>query len=388
MKNKSGLSDRLHPCAVYDESSRGRMHAESANPDEPAFEIDRSRILSCMAFRRLMHKTQVFVTDCGDHFRTRLTHTLEVVAQAQRLSRRLNLNPRLAGAIALAHDLGHSPFGHAGESALAQLMKDHGGFEHNVQSLRVVDYLEHPYPRFRGLNLSFELREALIKHRTKYDRPGDVAHTDESINELLRCGPQSSLEGQVANLADGIAYTLHDIEDGIVAGLLSEAALQQCSIWREAAAEIRKSNSDAPIAAIKRPILDAIADRIVDGAVSHSKALLEEAALPDVDAVRAHATELIAFSPQIRQDLDELQTCLVDSVYHNARVVRMDAKAERLINKLFSAYLGEPRLMPMRYSDRIADGGPHRVICDYIAGMTDRFCQEEYQRLFSPFHFD
>jgi dGTPase len=385
---KGEKSTGLHACAVRDEASRGRQHKEATGSAEPIFETDRARILGCMSFRRLMHKTQVFVTDCGDHFRTRLTHTLEVVAQAQRLARSLDLNQRLAGAIALAHDLGHPPFGHAGEAALAGLMTEHGGFEHNVQSLRVVDYLEHPYPQFRGLNLSFELREALIKHRTKYDRPEQVTHSDESIKALLSTGPQCSLEGQVANLADGIAYTLHDIEDGIVAGLLNESALQRCNIWNEAADEVRRDHASAPIAAIKRPILDAIANRIVDDAVKHTKTRLDAARPADVDAVRAHAEELVSFSPDMKQLLDELQSCLTESVYRNARVVRMDAKAQRLIGELFSAYLKEPRVMPTRYVDRIDEAGAHRVICDYVAGMTDRFCQEEYQRLFSPFHFD
>src|SRR5262245_56724725 len=199
----------LAPYGVNASRSRGRRQAE-AIPSDPPFDFDRRRILHCTAFRRLVHKTQVFVTHEGDHFRTRLTHTLEVVAHAQRIAQRLRLNVALAGGVALAHDLGHPPFGHAGEKELAQHMQGHGGFENNVQSLRVVDFLEHPYPGFRGLNLSFELRESLIKHSTPYDRPDEAPPADPSTRELLDSGLLSPLEGQVANVADQIAYTIHD----------------------------------------------------------------------------------------------------------------------------------------------------------------------------------
>ncbi len=375
------------PYAVTAANSRGRTHADPHLAAGCPFEADRQRILNCMAFRRLMHKTQVFVTDCGDHFRTRLTHTLEVVAQAQRLAGMLRLNERLAGAIALAHDLGHAPFGHAGETELAKLMKNHGGFEHNLQSLRVVDYLEHPYPEFRGLNLTFELRESLVKHRTRYDRPQGAEMVDEATQGLLASGPSPPLEGQVANLADAIAYTLHDIEDGLVEGALDETTLGGSRVWRESAAEVRALHPSAPLHAVRRPILDRIAGRLLRDAADASAARIAAAGVRGVDDARRKREEMLSFSSEMQSGMEELGSLLAESVYRNHRVVRMDFKARRLIRELFAAYSAEPRLMPERFSARLAEQGPHRVICDYIAGMTDRFCQEEHRRLYAPFHF-
>ncbi|MFQ5429150.1 MAG: dGTP triphosphohydrolase [Phycisphaerae bacterium] len=379
---------RLAPYAVWDNASRGRVHPRADLPDDHPFDLDRYRILTCMAFRRLMHKTQVFVTDEGDHFRTRLTHTLEVVAQAERLAKLLHLNVALAGAIALAHDLGHAPFGHAGEKTLAELMRDHGGFEHNVQSLRVVDYLEHPYPAFRGLNLSFEVRESLIKHRTRFDRPGETEPSDPSVGDLLATGPNCPLEGQAANLADAIAYTLHDIEDGLGRDMLTEELLSKSRIWREAAAPVRRSEPTKPIRALRRPIIDRIAARMVDDAARTGARRIQDQGVTSVDSVRQQPEDLLAFSPSMQEAVEELQGILLASVYRNRRVIRMDAKARRLIRDLFEAYLAEPELMPGRFTDRISEQGLHRVVCDYVGGMTDRFCQQEHRRLFAPFHFE
>lgn len=379
----------LQPCAVTRDNTRGRRHDESGAPaDGCPFESDRQRILNCMAFRRLMHKTQVFVTDCGDHFRTRLTHTLEVVAQAQRLSRMIGINERLAGAIALAHDLGHAPFGHAGEKALAELMKDHGGFEHNLQSLRVVDYLEHPYPAYRGLNLLFELRESLVKHETRYDKPQPARiAADPATQPLVASGPSAPLEGQVANLADAIAYTLHDVEDGLVEGALSESDLAVCRLWRDAAGQVRRAHPDSPLPAIRRPILDLIARRLVEDAAEESRRRIAAANVKHVDDVRNHAAALVSYSPEMSGEVEQLSAVLLRGLYQNHRVVRMDSKARRLIRELFAAYKAEPRLMPERFASRAAEQGLPRVICDYVAGMTDRYCQEEHRRLFAPFHF-
>jgi len=380
-----GPSSPLATHAVTESASRGRVFPEPGAASQPPFETDRDRILNSMSFRRLRHKTQVFVTDLGDHFRTRLTHTLEVQIQAERLAGLLNLNDRLAGAIAMAHDLGHPPFGHAGEEALAELMNGHGGFEHNVQSLRVVDYLEHPYPDFRGLNLSFELRESLIKHRTRYDKPG-AAPPDPTAKDLLDTGPQPPLEGQVANLADAIAYTLHDIEDGLVEGALNESTINASRLWREASSETRTRHPQAPIEAIRRPILDEIARRLHEDATNESNQRIRAADVKSVDDVRRTPDDLVGFSGDMQAAIDELQGVLLQAVYRNHRVIRMDAKAKHLIRDLFEAYLGQPELMPQRYSARVREQGVHRVICDYIAGMTDRFCQEEHRQLFAPFH--
>jgi dGTPase len=375
------------PWAAREDCSLGRRHAEPADPDESPFEVDRHRILCCTAFRRLMHKTQVFVTDQGDHFRTRLTHTLEVAEQAQRLARRLGLNEPLAGAIALAHDLGHPPFGHAGEAALAELMAGHGGFEHNIQSLRVVDYLEHPFPAFRGLNLSFELRESLVKHRTGYDRPDAAAPVDPSVQELLAGGSWPPLEGQVANLADAVAYTLHDIEDGLLDGALDESILAESTLWREAAAAARAGQGQAPVHAVRRPVLDEMARRLVADAAGETRRRIAALGIACLEDARRAPEEAARFSPAMAAVLDELGRLLRDRVYQNHRVVRMDSKARRLIRDLFQAYQAEPQLLPARFQRRLAEQGAPRVICDYIAGMTDRFCQEEHQRLYAPFHF-
>ncbi len=377
------LQSDLAPCAVADQASRGRLHSEALPSDVSPFEHDRRRILQCTAFRRLMHKTQVFVTDAGDHFRTRLTHTLEVGLQAQRLARLLRLNHHLAQTVALAHDLGHAPFGHAGEVSLAALMKDHGGFEHNRQSLRVVDFLEHPYPAFRGLNLTFEARESIIKHQTTYDRPDACGRLDQPARPLLEAGPMPPLEGQVVNFADTIAYTLHDIEDALVECGLTEDALDRCAVWRRAAEPIRRQYPDKPLHAIRRPILDSLAGHLVEDAAAESRRRIQAAGVASPDDVRRQASELVGQSDELAAGTAELQDLLAEWVYGNPRVVSMDSEARRTIDQLFGAYLARPDRLPQRFAARIPDQGPHRAICDYVAGMTDRFCRQEHARLCS-----
>jgi len=354
--------------------------------DSP-FELDHARIVHCTAFRRLMHKTQVFVTEGGDHFRTRLTHTLEVAVHARSLARRLRLNEPLTTAIALAHDLGHPPFGHAGERALAELMADFGGFEHNLQALRVVDYLEHPYPGWRGLNLSFEVRESLLKHHLPDETmayPGLAA----ARAELLLIGPRPPLEGQVADLADTITYTLHDIEDGLVECGLGEADLNDTRLWRGVAEKVREKHHARSIHAIRRPILDALAEYLLEDAAQATRRRLERLSPDSSEAIRRWDATLAGFSDGVTAELAELQQLLRRVVYGNQRVVRMDIKARRIVHEVFEAYLAEPALLPARFRSRIPEQGPHRVVADYIAGMTDRFCQHEHRRLFDAFHFD
>lgn len=384
MPDGSARSDHLAPYAVAEEWGRGRAHAEDLPGGESPFELDRSRIVNCMAFRRLMHKTQVFVTEGGDHFRTRLTHTLEVAAHAQRLARLLGLNEPLTEAIALAHDLGHPPFGHAGEAALAGLMTGHGGFEHNLQSLRVVELLEHPYPAFRGLNLTFEVRESLVKHRTLFDRPDAAAQSDDSIRRLLEAGPSPVLEGQAAALADTIAYTLHDIEDGLGECGLTEEALNQCALWEVAARPVRDRHPTGTVHSVRRPILDGLGRRLIEDAAAETGRRLREARVDHPDAVRRCVRTLAAFSEDVASGLRALQALLGESVYRNYRVARSDSKARRTIADLFAAFSAEPDLLPPRYRGRIPAQDVHRVICDYIAGMTDRYCQQEHRRLFAP----
>ncbi len=389
----SRASDQLAPFAVSECSSRGRQHADPFAEGDSPFELDRARILSCTAFRRLMHKTQVFVTDLSDHFRTRLTHTLEVVAQSQRLARAIGANARLAGAIALAHDLGHPPFGHAGEVALAKCMTGHGGFEHNLQSLRVVDYLEHPYPPFRGLNLSYELRESLIKHYTRYDHPDRAAPMDDATaRELLASGPRPPIEGQIANLGDAIAYALHDTEDALFdlaniadrgnlrESVLSADQLAASPLWAEAAARVQAVWPSSPTHAIRRPVLDEMNRLLIDDAAAESRRRIEAAGINSPDAARNSPTDAVAFSSTMQAKLDAHQNLLRDAVYRHPSVARMDAEAERIVSELFAVFVDDPAKLPARFSTRIGGQSPQRVACDYIAGMTDRYCRGEHDQ--------
>ena len=373
-------------CAITPQTSRGRRHGPEADASRPGpFVLDRERVIHSAAFRRLEYKTQVVVNHEGDHFRTRLTHTLEVAHLARRLARLLRVNEELSEAISLAHDLGHPPFGHAGEMALREQMAGFGGFEHNVQSLRVVDYLEHPFRGHRGLNLSFEVRESLVKHVTPYDNPEPEAHDSPAMQELFDTGVMPPLEGQVASLADQMAYIGHDIEDGIGAGIVTEAQLNRTSLWRQACEPVRLADSDAVLPAIGRPVIDAIVDRLMADAADRSMALMDQAGVRSPDDVRQCPRVLVRFSTETERMVDELRDFLFESFYRHHRLVRMDAKAQRFVRKVFRAYLEHPGMLPPRFAERIEEQGPHRVICDYVAGMTDRYCQDEYKRLFEPF---
>ncbi len=374
---------RLASYAVRSAGSRGRVHPEPPDPIRDAYGLDRHRVLCSAAFRRLEYKTQVFVTFEDDHFRTRLTHTLEVAEIARRLAIALDVNPTLAEVICLAHDLGHPPFGHAGEMALRDLMRDHGGFEHNRQSLRIVDYLEHPYPAFRGLNLTFEVREGIARHETAYDRPNETASPGDS--EFRTTDPWLTVEGQIACLADQLAYDGHDLEDAIGAGLIDEADIRAVSLWRTAAEPVRTAHPDLPLPAIRRPILDALLNALLADVIAESQRRIAIACPESPQAVRQAANPLVACSDAMHSALRELETFLLERVYRHTRLVRMDAKARRFVERLFGAYAADPRMLPERYFRRVDEQGVHRVVCDYIAGMTDRYCQDDYKRLFEPF---
>jgi len=362
----------LQPYAVHAVDVRGRLHPETTPAGADPFELDRRRIVHSTAFRRLQFKTQVFIAGEHDHFRTRLTHTLEVVDVARRLAGALGANAALAEVIALAHDLGHPPFGHAGEQALAERMAGHGGFEHNAQSLRVVEYLEHPYPPFRGLNLTYEVREGLGKHRTLFDRPVWRDSDD---------GPRASLEGQIACVADRIAYDCHDLEDAVGAKLVDAADLAAIPLWREVAESLSGGRGAQPLAAVRRPILDAIEDALIADVISESQARIRESRVETVADVRRWPEDLAAFSPAMLEKLGAIESFLAARLYRHRRVARMDEQAKRQVEGLFDAYLRAPGLLPGRYERRAEEQGLHRVICDYIAGMTDRFCREQYRRL-------
>ena len=374
--------------AVHPGKSAGRVHPEDC--DQPVtvttrpyspFEIDRRRVLQSTAFRRLMYKTQVFVTHVHDHFRTRLTHTLEVAEIARRLAVALGANEVLAETIALAHDLGHPPFGHAGEAALSDLMRDHGGFEHNAQSLRIVDYLEHPFPQYRGLNLTFEVREGLVKHETAYDQPDQGAPPDPSVADLLATGPHPSIEGQIASLADWLAYDCHDLEDALGIQLVHEDDLTPLRLWAQAAEPVRSRFPNANLPAVRRPILNALADSLINDAIAESRRRIEAAGATSPDDVRQTPEPLVAVSSTVEPALHEWEAFLRQKVYRHPRLVEMDSQARDIVTDVVNAYLSDPALLPERFAARIDGSSLERVVCDYVAGMTDRFCRRQHARL-------
>ncbi len=350
-----------------------RRHSEQPDPYRGPFELDRHRIVECTAFRRLDQKTQVFATTFHDHFRTRLTHTLEVAQIARCLAANLHANEPLCEAIALAHDLGHPPFGHAGEAALNEVMSNHGGFNHNAHSLRVVEYLEHPFPGFRGLNLTWATLEGLQAHATRYDQPS----TDSTTSSLSAptelgfgaAGPNRShpkdgvsLEARITSLADRLAYNLHDMEDAIGAGLLKQNDLENLPIWMDAFAKANRDNQVKSIFAVRRSVLDAMLDAVLADAIAVPK-------------------PFTGLSPECDAELTELEVLLRERVYGSPDVARADTEAQSLIQSLFAVYTQDPLRLPDRFQRRIAQQGRHRVVCDYIAGMTDRFCKAEAIRM-------
>jgi dGTPase len=355
------------PFATPPQAGGIRRHAEPADPLRSPFEVDRRRIINCTAFRRLEHKTQVFTSDYHDHFRTRLTHTLEVAEIARTLARLLQVDHELVVAIALAHDLGHPPFGHAGEKALAEAMKGRGGFNHNVHSLRVVDYLEHPFPQFRGLNLTAAVRDGLLGHATRYDQPDSAAAHGVSI------------EARIASLADRIAYSCHDLEDAIGAGLLSLEALDAVAAWRTACRQARGTAQAAHVHALRRPTLDALLDRLIADAVRRWDAALQDVATPEGAAAMPDGA--FDLSPGVEAELQQLEEFLLTQVYARPEIAAMDAAGRERVLRLFAAYERDPSLLPDRYRQRIDESGVSRVVCDYIAGMTDRFCTEACARI-------
>jgi dGTPase len=364
----------LAPYAQFSADSRGRRYSEPPPDWRTEYQRDRDRVIHSRAFRRLEYKTQVFLNGTGDHLRTRLTHTMEVAAVSRNIARALKLNEDLAETIALAHDLGHSPFGHRGEAALNRLMKNHGGFEHNRQSLRVVEKLEQKYPRFRGLNLTWEVREGLLKHRTAYDRPaGRRGFADRS----------ASLEAQVANLADEITYYSHDLDDGLDAGLLSEKQLNRdVRIWRHAARTVEREFGALPDECRRYFIIRCIIDMQVKDVVIITEKLIGKAGVKSVADVRRQARPLVRYSPK-RRDLNlELRRYLYTNLYFNPLVQEPNMRAVRMLDDLFDYYLKMPSRLGTLSRKRVRKDGLRRAICDYLAGMTDRYAIQEHRRLF------
>jgi dGTPase len=367
----------LAPYASHASLSRGRRHAEAPAPTRDAFQRDRDRIVHSTAFRRLVYKTQVFLNHEGDLFRTRLTHSLEVAQLGRSIARALRLNEDLVEAIALAHDLGHTPFGHAGQDALDACMQDHGGFEHNLQSLRVVDELEHRYPRYDGLNLSFETREGILKHCSRANAERLEAAEPGGVARRFCDRTQPSLEAQLCNLADEIAYNAHDIDDGVRSGLIDIELLGELDLFeryrREALAEYPALQGRRVLYEAIRRMLSAQVYDVIDA----TSAAIRSAAPSDAQAVRK-AQPLVLFSDTMRRESSELKRFLFRNLYRHPRVTATTDQAKDVVHALFDAYLADAVQMPERYAER-ADR--HRAVADYIAGMTDRFAIREYERL-------
>ena len=376
----------LAPYAANPAHSRGRRHREPPPGARTEYQRDRDRIIHSTAFRRLEYKTQVFVNHEGDLFRTRLTHSLEVAQIARTLARNLSLNEDLCEAIALAHDLGHTPYGHAGQDALNACMRPFGGFEHNAQSLRVVDELEDKYASFRGLNLTFETREGILKHCS----PRRARELGD-IGERFLKKQQPGLEAQVANLADEIAYNNHDIDDGLRAGLISFEQLGEVPLVERHLREVTKTYRKLSLKQRRHETIRRLINTLVVDLTETSRAHLARAQPRDIAAVRAQKKPLIAFSPALRAEATVLKQFLHQQLYRHHRVYRMTVKAQQVLTELFEAFLDKPRLMPPEHFDLavLADKaggqpGRARIVADFIAGMTDRYALDEHERLFDP----
>jgi dGTPase len=379
------MAHPLAPYAAHPEQSRGRRHAEAEPSDgRSAYQRDRDRVIHSTAFRRLEYKTQVFVNHEGDLYRTRLTHSLEVGQVARSIARQLHLDEDLVEAISLAHDLGHTPFGHAGQDALNAAMAEHGGFEHNIQSLRVVDVLEQRYGDFPGLNLTFETREGILKHcsRNRAAKLGDVG-------ERFLKGEQASLEAQITNLADEIAYNNHDIDDGLRAGLLDLAELCEQTMFGPIYREVSQRYPHATANVLRHEAGRRLINLLIIDLVQHTRARIEAAGIGSVAELRQHSEPLAAHSPEMSRAIRTLKAYLLHNLYRHPRVHRQAEKAKRTVQQIFILLYDDPRLLPRKYQARLlsTDGDLRRrarVVADYIAGMTDRFAIAEYERLFNP----
>ena len=346
--------------------TRGRVHGHEQDPGRDEFTRDRDRIVHCRAFRRLQHKTQVFTADQGDHFRNRLTHTIEVAQLARSAARRLGLNEDLVECIALIHDVGHPPFGHQGETMLDELLTGHGGFEHNKQGLRIVERLEVRYPEFPGLNLTYEVRESIIKHSAHYDRAKVPA----------RYAPEESplLEAQLVDEMDSIAYDCHDVDDGLRAGLITLDGLRQVPLFAGAWAEA----VDASPRNTAQRLLDSLLVNLID----HSAAGITTRGIASVAGVRACPDQVVSLAPSMRLAKEMLEAWLFANLYRHHVINRTFHRAKRVLRELFGFYTEHPDALPPEFAERIEDEGVHRVVADYIAGMTDRFAEDEHHRLF------
>ena len=377
-ESRIAIEQCLAPYAMRSCLSRGRKYKEEEHPYRSMYQRDRERIIHTTAFRRLEYKTQVFVNHEGDYYRTRLTHTLEVAQIARTIARALSLNEDLVEAIALAHDLGHTPFGHSGEDALNELMKSYGGFDHNIQGLRVVDILEKRYPEFNGLNLTYEVREGIVKHRSSYDRPPATEEFD--LNE------SPTLEAQVVDVSDEIAYYSHDLDDGLASNILSEDKLRSVEIWNQILDDIKKAYQKLNTSLRRYQAVKGIINIFVTDIIDQAKERLKKSHVSSVDDIRKAKSKIVYFSSNMDKKRIILRDFLYENFYKNERVLRMANKARRFINELFNIYLNEPEVLPSSLKDKVADKSKSKiVICDYIAGMTDRYALDEYKKFFQPY---
>jgi dGTPase len=369
----------LAPFAQLSGDSCGRKYPEPPPEWRTQYQRDRDRVIHSRAFRRLEYKTQVFLNGTGDHYRTRLTHTMEVASIARNIASALRLNSDLAETIALAHDLGHSPFGHKGETVLGQLMRGHGGFEHNRHSLRIVEELEQKYPDFHGLNLSWEVLEGLAKHDTGFDRPGKQTGF-ESRNP--------SLEAQIANLADEITYYSHDLDDGLDSGLLSEKELfKHVRVWANAARLVKKSHAKLADECRHYFIIRTIIDMEIRDVVENSLRLIRNAGVLSADDARHCTKPLIQYSTGLRRLNMELRRYLYNNLYFNPAVNEPHIRAKQFLRELFHYYLKHPKEIGEQARKRARKDGLHRAVCDYMAGMTDRYVALEHKRIFGEAAF-
>jgi dGTPase len=371
---ESWEQETLAPYAQKSADSAGREHGEPPHPYRTEYERDRARIIHCRAFRRLEYKTQVFLNGTGDHLRTRLTHTIEVASISRTIARALGLNEDLAEAIALAHDLGHAPFGHSGEEMLNELMSGHGGFEHNVQSLRIVEIIEQKYPRFAGLNLSWEVREGLQKHQKFYDPPtprGDERYTSPS------------LEAQIANLADEITYYSHDLDDGLDFQLITPKQLEELEVWQYSHGEVRQHFPKLRGRDLHSYVIRCIIDRQVQDVITTSEEFIGDSGVQSAKEVRCQKKPLIRYSLSLLKANQILRRFLYKHLYYHPRVAGANTRACGLLKDVFECYLQKPELLGENTARRVRKNGLHRAVCDYLSGMTDRYLMEEHARLFA-----
>jgi dGTPase len=368
--------EALAPYAMLTQDSRGRRYPEEPHPFRTLYQRDRDRIVHSTAFRRLMYKTQVLVTQTNDHHRTRLTHTLEVAQISRTIARQLGLNEDLTEAIALAHDLGHPPFGHAGEEALDECMRAHGGFEHNQHGLRIVEQLEYRYADFPGLNLSWEVLEALAMHSKRRDAP--------EIREF-ETGGRPLLEAQVVDAADSLAYDTHDLDDALSVGLITPRDLNEVEFWRKAEDVVRQRHQALGPEQFQATMVRALINWQVTDLLDHTQQRLRRESIGTVQDVRGARAILVVPGPEVQTLKAALEEFLQERVYRHYRVMRMAGKGRRFLQMLFAEFCRRPEQMPDRYAKRALAGITERAVCDYLAGMTDRYAQDEYLRLFQPY---